>query len=161
MAHARTGEPLDVTATSPDQRVEVQLVEDEGKIVLEVRTKDATLNHQLFGYALRDADGHEAVTGFLVLREDVNDWYAAHVAFDLDELYATLNGQCRDVWVGLVEAEMLTEAGREALLASVERDRDDAEAQAAWRAWADRAAQSETLLDEARQLIQDVRERLG
>jgi hypothetical protein len=158
VAHARTGEPLDVTETSPDERIEVEFVEDKGAMVLEVRTKDAALNHQLFGYALRDADGQEAVTGFVVLREDVNDWYAAHVTFDLNELFATLNGQCRDVVVSLVEAEMLTEAEREALLASVERDRDDAEARAAWRAWAGRAAQSETLPEEARQLIQDVRD---
>ncbi len=161
VALAATGEPLDVTATSPDQRIEVQLVEDRDAMVLEVRTKDVALNHQLFGYALRDADGQEAVTGFLVLREDVNDWYAAHVTFDLNELFATLNGQCRNAVVSLVEADMLTEAEREALLASVARDRDDAEAQAAWRAWAERAEQSGTLPDDARQLIRDVRERLG
>ncbi len=158
-AYAHTREPLDVTVTSPDRRFEVQLVEDGDKIVLEVRTKHAELNHQLFGYALRGADGQEAVTGFLVLREDVNEWYAGHVEFHRDELFAKLGGQCRDAVVFLVEAHLLTEAEREALLASLERDWDDAEAQSAWRAWVEKALQSETLPDEARQVLQEMRAR--
>ncbi|MFQ3610174.1 MAG: hypothetical protein SNJ72_01640 [Fimbriimonadales bacterium] len=161
MAHAHTTEPLNKTLTAPDQRFEAQLVEDDDQIVLEVRTKLPELNYQLFGYALTDTEGHEAVTGFLVLRPDVNDWYAGTVNFQREALAETLKGQCREVVVNWVEPSLLTPTEQEALLASLERDWDDEEARSAWQAWVEKALQDENLPDEARQLLQQVHARLG
>lgn len=158
-AYARTTAPFEITFTAPDQRLEAQLTEMGDQIVLEVRTKDAQWNHQLFGYTLTDAEGQEAVSGFLVLRPDVNNWYAATVAFPREALATTLKGQCRDVVVSPIAPRMLTAQEQEALLASLERDWADAEAQSAWRAWVEHALQDAELPQEARQVLEKIRAR--
>src|SRR5205823_1416278 len=60
---------LEMNARSPDGRLEAELLEEERQLVLEVRTREAELQHQLVGYAL--VGENRQVDGFLVLRADV------------------------------------------------------------------------------------------
>jgi hypothetical protein len=148
-------EGLDVSAWSAGGLVEAELAEEEGRILLEIRTRDAAWNHHLAGYALRSDHGQE--NGFLVLRPDVEGWYSAQAAFDPRALYSRLGGKCEEVLAGVLDVELLTGVEWEALAASVARSRGDPGVQAAWEAWAAEVIRrGETLSEEARPFLQSL-----
>jgi hypothetical protein len=152
---------LDAVARSPDRVLEAELVEEDGRVLLEVRTKNATLKHRLVGYTLRGARQADAQEGFLVLQPDVEGWLTAQTTFDPEELYSRLQGRCEEVLLCPVDTEVLSYAEREALLASAEQSRKEAAAREGWMAWVMEAVQkSESVSDRTWQLLCEVRERL-
>jgi hypothetical protein len=159
MAAAAVGGEVNVTEVSGDGRLESTFIEDEDRLVLEVRTKDKALEGQLVKYTIKASDGSVARTGFLLLRPD-DDWYAAHAEFkNANELSDHVHGVCQ-LEIEPVDVWMLTGRDKEALLASV-RDADPA-AQAAWNAWLERAERDDipgseetaTLVAEVKQILQ-------
>jgi hypothetical protein len=145
-------------ARSSGGTLEAELFEEEGLIRLEVRTKDAALNHRLVGYALRGTRREDALEGFLVLRPDVEGWLTAHASFDPGEIYFRLRGRCEEVLISPILVDVLSTTEREALLASVMRGREDAAARAEWTAWATEMVQkSDRVSDQAWQLLCEVR----
>ena len=70
---------MDVTAVSSDERLESTFIEDQSNLVLDVRTKDESLEYQLVKYFIKAGDGSLARTGFLVLHRDESDWIGDHV----------------------------------------------------------------------------------
>lgn len=154
-AAAATG-PLEAAGRSRDGLLEADLVEEERDILLEVRTRDAALSHQLVGYSLRGATERALVQGFLVLRPDVERWYAAHTSFYRGALYARLDGRCEEVLIAPVRPQALGAADRQQLLAAIARlDRASQEAWARWLSGAELLAAEET-----RPLLREMRERL-
>ena len=103
-AAAATATALRVQTSSADQRLEAEFLQDEDQLVLEVRTKDAALNQQLFRYDFRGSDGPAAVTGFILLRPDANGWYAGHARFDAQALFAGLGGKVQELVIHPVDA---------------------------------------------------------
>ena len=154
-AGAATG-ALEVGGRSSDGRLEAELVEEERQILLEIRSREAALNHQMIAYTLRGAQ--QEMQGFLVLRPDVERWYAAQEIFDPELLYSRLQGRCEEVLIAPVGLEALPGVDRELLLAEAGRSRGNAEARAAWAAWASSRAD---VSEETRRLLDEVRAAVG
>jgi hypothetical protein len=126
---ADTAERLDVRGAAPDHDLEWRLVQDNGKILLRIRTKDQSFQDRLVKYQLRASEGENAVSGFVVLRQTENDWYAARAAFSLEDLYTPLKGECQGVQIESVNPDQLTATDRVALAVSVTRSQGDEEQQ--------------------------------
>jgi hypothetical protein len=155
-AAAATG-PLDVSARSSDGRIEAELVEEEKEILLEVRTRDAGLNHQLVGYTLRGATEQALVQGFLVLRPDVESWFAACRRFEAETLYRGLLGRCEEMLIAAVSVDALSAKERGALLEATSQL--DRESRSAWAGWL--AAVHSHAPAELQGLLEEVRGRVG
>jgi hypothetical protein len=148
--------PAEAIGRSDDGALEAELFQENGQVVLELRTREAAFNHRLVGFLLRGERG--PVEGFMVLQPDVDGWYTAEAAFAAGELHAALGGACHEVVLIPVAEELLAGAERDALLASAERARRDSRAGAAWRTWLEGIqAREEGLSREARPLMQEVR----
>ena len=124
---AATGEPLDERADLPDLAGEWRLVQENGSVLLRIRTREQAHEGALLRYQLRSAEGTKPLTGFVVLRAEETGWYTAGAAFTLEELCDTLNGECREVRFDMMEPGRLTGADRAPLAASVARSRDEGE----------------------------------
>lgn len=161
VAYARVGGSLDEPIVSPDKKLQGKLFETHGQLVLKVRTTKAEWQGRLMGYALQGHEGAAELTGFLVLRPDERDWYAARVTWDESEIVRRLGGQIRGILCGVVDEEKLTEHERETLLACVEQSQTEAAARSAWRDWAANGlARVAPEAEEVRRLYQAVSDRL-
>ncbi len=144
---------LDRAAVSADRRLEAHLVGHGPDVILEVRTRDASLCGRLMACGCAGGDG-EPLLAFAVLRPDVNGWFAAQVRWDAGELHARLGGACRDLLARVLEPTLLTAAEAGALRSSIDRDRADEQAMTAWRQWAGLVREgSEVLAEEMRVLL--------
>jgi hypothetical protein len=156
---ASTGGAVEVTRLSPDQRLESTFYEDEDRLVLEVRTREPALEHQLVRYAIQGRDGSEVRAGFLVLARAEHGWIAAHATFAADPLHEQAQGLCQALEVRPVAAESLTTGDRPALLASLAEPNETE--RTAWRSWLDRTErENEALPAEIAPLLSELRERL-
>jgi hypothetical protein len=112
-------------------------VEDEGQYVLEVKTRDSVWNGQLLRYVFHNARNQPALSGFLLVRPDVNGWYTATRTFRSETLFLAAGGQDLNPEVAVADVQELTASDRQALQESIESDRGDGEALAAWKTWAE------------------------
>ncbi len=151
-----------VELTSADRRWQALLSEDggaEGRLVLEVRTREVPPSRRLVGVRLRGAGGHER-TRFLVLRED-GEALRARAAFDLCTLREALGARLEDAVVLALDATQLTAEDRVALLESLPGPEGDGRERAAWCAWLGEAGQERALADEVRRLLHEAPRRLS
>jgi hypothetical protein len=147
-------------ARSRDGSLETELVQEGHQLTLELRTRNAALNHHLVGYSLRS--GPRQREGFTVLRPDVEGWFTAETTFESRDLYTALGGRCEELLVLPAVEEVLGSSERDALLASAARDRTDVKARAAWTAWlAEAARRGEAFPPAAQRLLGEVGEVLS
>jgi hypothetical protein len=100
---ATTAPSLRVRVPVPDPRLEAEFLQEGTQLVLELLTRDAALNGQLFRFAFRDVEGREAVTGFILLRPNKNG-FAGHASFDAEALFVGLGGQTQEPEITPVDA---------------------------------------------------------
>jgi hypothetical protein len=149
------GDPTPVPVRSPNAVLQAELYEEGGRVTLEVLTRDQSLNRRLLGYWL-SGHGGASISGFAVLRPDVDGWYSAQARFASEEL-GPLGTAVQEAVVCLVENEVLTGEEREALLESVRRDVADSELRQAWQEWWGQVRpHRERLPAEARLLLAEV-----
>jgi hypothetical protein len=153
---------LEVTARSANGELEADLVEEESSLSLEVRTKNPQLNHSLVGYTLLGAAGEGRLGGLLLLRPDVQGWFAARERFDAASVYATLHGACDELLISPLALDLLGSEEREQLLAAAHRSRHDPELRSTWLEWSTRIRPAfPSLGEETHELLQDLRRELG
>jgi hypothetical protein len=159
--HGASATALDVKQTSPDQRLEARLTRDDGTVALEVRTKDDTVAAFPVAYTLLGEGDQRAVSGYTVLRPDVNGWHAANVVFDLKDLYDRLGGRCTGLLVCPLDLGMVPEPDCADLLAAAEREAGAPDAKDAWLRVAKRALEHDAgLTPDVRQRLTELRSRL-
>ena len=150
-------------ARASSGRLEAELFEDGGEVLLEIRTKDASLRSHAVGYSLRGAGAEARTEGYVVLQEDVDGWYTAQVAFHPASLRQEIGGACEELLVAPVDADLLSTEEREALLRSAARCPREDSRRDGWRAWAEetvRGGETQGLSPQTRELVSAVRERL-
>src|SRR5205807_4748115 len=111
--------------------------EEDGSLLLEVRTRDAGLDRGLAAYSLRGPAGQ--VEGFIPLAPDVEGWFAGQSWLDAAALHAALGGRCVEALASPAPLDLLGSADCEALVASAAAARGRPGA-AAWQAWLEGAA---------------------
>ena len=144
------------------QGLEVEFLdrEQDGEVLVEIRTKEPTCCEHLFlcgfqGPAARAPDLH-----FFLLQPDAEDWYHKILRFPAQELFNQLGEKCEDLLVYPVDVNGLASDEKEALLKSVSRDcdRNDQPAIAAWKTWAEQPwprEQTRKLMTKVRKLLPD------
>ncbi len=130
--------PLRIVASSADDSLEAELSEEETSLVLEVRSRDARLNHHLVGILLYGRGRNHVIEGFTVLHPDVEGWYTGHAKYTKEELYTRLHGCCEGLVVSPVDPSLLGPPEWEALEAST-REFPDAASRHAWMRWLETA----------------------
>jgi len=167
-AAAQSGTPLERTNEFPDAAFlaegalflnpECSLVEDAGRYVLEVKTRNAAWNHQLLRYVFKEAAGRPLLRGFLMVRPDAPGWYTAARSLDPQLIFSAAEGRDLIPEVSVVDIQELTVSEGAALLESIKADQNDAEAYAAWRIWSENLARrSDRLTDDLQRLVELVR----
>lgn len=126
--------PFCIVASSADDSLEAELSEEDALLVLEVRSRDARLNHHLVGFLVYGRGRSCVVEGFTVLHPDVDGWYTGHAEFTKEELYSSLHGCCEGLVVSPVDASLLGPPEWKALEASVRRLADPV-SRLAWIRW--------------------------
>ncbi len=132
---AHSEPPLHVSAASADDRLQADLVEDGPHLLLEVRTKDPALNLALVRVTAAVEDDRAAGRTVVLLRPDVNDWYAGHAAFRTADLRGWLEGRLAELTVTVLDVDRMDRRDARAVLHRVGQDRDDLAARSAWAAW--------------------------
>jgi hypothetical protein len=146
--HGGLGKRFHLHAASPDEGMEVELIQGGDRLLLEVSARDTADEYRLVGYAFRGAAPSRAVTGFLVLRPDLNLRPAAHTSFSLTDFLTPVGEGGRDLLVCPLEPAVLARDDWEDLRVSVERDRAEPEARAAWQVWSEGVARPGGVLPE-------------
>lgn len=125
---------LSAVAASSDAALEAELAEEGPNLVLEVRTRDASLNHALVSYLLYGRQRRGVQEGFTVLRPDVDGWFTGYATFPKGDLYARLSGCCERMVISPVQPTWLGATERVPLLTAVAASRDTTSRQA-WSQW--------------------------
>ena len=156
---AASDETLEITQTLSDE-LEVEVSEDDGQLVIDVRTQQDKYDGQLVAYAVRGGEGQEYLRGFMLLRRRMPAWISAESTSDYMDLYDRAGAQL-EIVVFPVHPYALTHDDRNLLLEAVTADSSDAKAVESWKTWVDAARAADELLgDDTVALIDAIEERL-
>lgn len=156
---ASAEERSEVLASSTDGRMETEMVFEDEQITLEIRTRDAALNHQLVAYTLRARDGR-SLSGFDVIRADVQGWFSVTVALDAQHLRGRIGSAYNEALVvSPVSVQSLDAEELELLRASASADTANEAAWRGWLAWLTPAAAGYPA--DLRQLLAELTERFS
>jgi hypothetical protein len=165
---AQSDQPLHLASASADGRLQADLVEDGPRLLLEVRTKNPALNYALIRVTPGAADPRDPAAGrlMLLLRPDVNEWYAAHATFNTAELREDLQagGRVRGLglFISVVDPEWREGRDTGAVFDQVEGEREGPAGRAAWHAWLEHVERQRPISSAyLRELLEGVRARLG
>jgi len=140
------------SASASGNAFDAELALERGRLGLEVRTRDARLQHQLVGWTLATRREREARERFAVLYPDVEGWFVDHSWLDAKELGLGANNPCQEILAAVMDVELLTDAQRESIVGLVWR-LEAVEQRTAWRDWALEQQQREQLCPHTRDVL--------
>lgn len=151
----------EVLASAASDGLEAELVQFRGELNLELRTRQAALNGTLAAYSFQTAEGEGLLEGYVVLGPDVEGWYAAEVRIDESRYRERVGTRLGQLWIGLVEPELLTEEEWARLEACVPGPEAEPHLRALWLDWCARALLTDRGLPaRGRTILQALAERL-